>query len=197
MRRVVKLSLMFRAAVVACLLMLVSSYSLAQDEKSAPEVYQAQAYGQGTQLGKTFNITINIDQFSTPDERQDLLDAFKNSGSQGLFNALEKMHAKGRMAITGTLGYDISYVRKIPTADGYIIRILTNRPIRFRELWWNGRSVSYNLSYIELNISDQPNKSTGTLLPAVLFKIDKKSGEVVAENFQNPWKLTNIMNRSK
>jgi len=43
------------------------------------------------------------------------------------------MHSKGRIAITGTLGYDISFVRKIPTADGYKIRFLTNRPSRFGE----------------------------------------------------------------
>jgi hypothetical protein len=196
MRRSI-ISLTAGLAFLACLVMLVNFRGAAQDEKSTPEVYQAQAMGVGTQLGQTFNITINIDQYSTPDERQVLLDAFKNAGSQGLYNALEKMHAKGRMAITGTLGYDIAYARKIPTADGYMIRILTNRPIRFRELWWNGRSVNYNLSFVELNISDQKDKSTGQLMPAVLFQIDKKSGEVVAQNFQNPFKLTNIMNRSR
>jgi hypothetical protein len=35
------------------------------------------------------------------------------------------------------------------------------------------------------------------LLPACQFKIDKKTGEVVAENYQNPWKLQHIMDRSK
>jgi hypothetical protein len=76
------------------------------------------------------------------------------------------MNSKGRIAITGTLGYDISFVRKIPTADGYKIRILTNRPIRFGESWVNGRSMDYNLSALELNISGDNNKSAGTLLPA-------------------------------
>jgi hypothetical protein len=30
-----------------------------------------------------------------------------------------------------------SFVRKVPTDDGYNIRILTNRPIRFGEAWVN------------------------------------------------------------
>jgi hypothetical protein len=198
MQKIMKISRMCGALVIACLVVLVNFQSTAQEEKPLREVYQAQAYGQGTQLGKTFNVTINIEQYSAPEERQVLVEAFQKAGSQGLFNALEKMHAKGRLAITGTLGYDISFARKIPTADGYMIRVLTNRPIRFGEAWVNGRSVNYNLSALELNInSSDKNKSTGTLLPAVLFKIDKKTGEVVAENYLNPWKLQNIMDRSK
>jgi hypothetical protein len=35
------------------------------------------------------------------------------------------------------------------------------------------------------------------LLPACKFKIDKKTSELEIENYQNPWKLTNIMDRSK
>jgi hypothetical protein len=60
------------------------------------------------------------------------------------------MNSKGRIAITGTLGYDIIFVRKIQTDDGYKIRILTNRPIRFGEAWVNGRSTDYNPSALEI-----------------------------------------------
>jgi hypothetical protein len=52
-------------------------------------------------------VSINIERYSTPDERQALVEAFQQAGSEGLFNALEKMRSKGRMAIAGTLGYDI------------------------------------------------------------------------------------------
>ncbi len=185
------------AVAIACLVALVGAHGAAQEDKPVRAVYQATAMGQGTQLGKTFNVTITIGSFSTDEERQILMDSFKQAGSQGLFNALEKMPARGRIAVTGTLGYDISFVRKIPTDDGYKIRVLTNRPIRFREAWINGRSVNYNLSFFELNINDQMKNSTGILLPVCEFKIDKKTGEVVAENYQNPWKLQNIMDRSR
>jgi hypothetical protein len=51
-----------------------------------------------------------------------LVEAFQQAGSEGLFDALEKMRSKGRIAITGTLGYEVSFVRKIPTDTGYKIR---------------------------------------------------------------------------
>jgi hypothetical protein len=197
MQKVMNIGPKFGAAAIACLLALVTSRGAAQEDKPIREVYQAQAMGQGTQLGKNFNVTINIERYSTPEERQVLLDAFEQAGSKGLFNALGKMRSKGRIAITGTLGYDISFVRKIPTDDGFKIRLLTNRPIQFGEAWVNGRSMDYNLSALELDINDERSKSTGILLPACQFKIDKKIGEIVAENYQNPWKLLNIMDRSK
>jgi len=192
-----KSSRMFAAVTIIGLVALVGSRGAAQEDKPIREVYQAQAMGQSTQLGQNFNVTINIERYSTPEERQVLIDAFQQAGSEGLFNTLQKMRSKGRIAITGTLGYDISFVRKIPTDEGFKIRILTNRPIRFGEAWVNGRSMDYNLSALELDISDQRNKSAGILLPACQFKIDKKTNEIVAENYQNPWKLINILDRSK
>ena len=185
------------ALALACLVMMLSFGGAAQEDKPMREVYQAQAMGQSTQMGKTFNATINIERYSTPEERQVLVDAFQQAGSEGLFNALEKMNSKGRIAITGTLGYDISFVRKIPTSDGFKIRVLTNRPIRFGEAWVSGRSTDYNLSAMELNISQDKDRSTGILLPACKFKIDKKTKELEIENYQNPWKFVNIMDRSK
>ena len=196
MQRLTKIGLAGVAAIV-CLVALFSLDSAAQEEQRVNEVYQAQAMGQSTQLGQTFNVTINIERYSTPEERQVLVEAFQQAGSEGLFNALEKMRSKGRIAITGTLGYDISFVRRIPTDTGYKIRILTNRPIRFGEAWVNGRSMDYNLSALELDMSNEKDKSTGVLLPACQFKISKKTNELEIENYQNPWKLQNIMDRSK
>jgi hypothetical protein len=185
------------AAAMACLIVLISFNCAAQDDKPIREVYQAQAMGTSTQMGKTFNVTLNIERYSTPEERQVLVDAFQEARSEGLYNALEKMRSKGRISVTGTLGYDISFIRKIPTSDGYKLRVLTNRPINIGEKWVNGRTVDYNLSALELTISEDKDKSTGVLLPACKFKIDKKTNELEIENYQNPWKLTNIMDRSK
>jgi hypothetical protein len=178
-------------AAIVWLVAFLSLDSATQEEQRVNEVYQAQSMGQNTQFGQTFNVTINIERYSTQEERQVLVEAFQQAGSEGLFNALKKMRSEGRLA----LGYDISFVRKIPTDTGYTIRILTNRPIRFGEAWVNGRSMDYNLSALELDMSNEKNKSTGVLLPACQFKINKKTNELEIENYQNPWRLQNIMDR--
>ena len=192
-----KKSVLAVATVFGLALFLLASFLSVAQDKPKREVFQAQAMGQATQMGRTFNVTVNIAKYSTPEERQVLVEAFEKAGSEGLFNALEKMESKGRIAITGTLGYDISFVRKIPTDNGYKIRVLTNRPIRFGEAWVNGRSTDYNLSALEFDIVSEKDKSTGVLLPACQFKIDKKTKELVIENYQNPWKLVNILDRSE
>jgi hypothetical protein len=198
MQQRMKISGLCGVVATACFVVLVSLSSAAQDDKPIREFYQAQAMGTSTQMGKTFNVTVNIERYSTPEERQVLVEAFQEAGSEGLFNALEKMRSKGRISVTGTLGYDISFVRKIPNADGsYKIRVLTNREISIGEKWVNGRTVDYNLTALELTISPEKDKSTGVLLPACKFRIDKKTKELEIENYQNPWTLNNIMDRSK
>ena len=102
------------AVAIACFVALLTFHSAAQEEQRVNEVYQAQAMGQGTQFGQTFNVTVNIERYSSPEERQVLVEAFQQAGSEGLFNALGKMRSKGRLAITGTLGYDISSSVKFP-----------------------------------------------------------------------------------
>jgi len=166
-------------------------------EQMLHEEYQAQAMGQGTQMGQTFNVTVHIEEYSSPEERQILVDAFDKAKSQGLFNALSKMKSKGRIAITGTVGYDISFVRRLQTPDGWKIRILTNRPITFGEAWTDSRSMDYNLSAIELDMSDQKGKSGGVLLPVCEFVIDKKTKEVTIKEYRNPFKLVDVLDRSK
>jgi hypothetical protein len=182
--------------VVVGLLPLISTRVAAQDQRLNEE-YQAQAMGQGTQLGQTFNVTIHIQEYSTPEERQALVDAFNKKGSEGLFNALNKMKSKGHIEVTGTLGYDISFVRKLPGADGVKLRILTDRPITFGEAWSDSRSSDYNLSAVELDLKPEKSKSTGTLIPACQFDIDKKTKELGIEDYQNPWKLVDVIDRSK
>jgi hypothetical protein len=184
--------------VVGCLAALAGfrNAAQAQEEKPAHEVYQAQAMGTETQLGRLFDVNINIDQYSTEADRQALIDAFQKNGSKGLSSALQKMSRKGSLAVTGTVGYDIAFARRVSTPGGYRVRILTNRPVSFRELENGSRSEDYDLSFVELNINDQPSKSTGILLPAVQFKVDKKTKEIIAEDYRNPWKLQNIRRSS-
>ena len=187
-------NLAVRTLVVAALLTFGLSSVLGADKY---ETISGRMYGTSTQMGKNASLTFTIYQFSTPEDRQVLKDAFNQGQSQGLVNALDKMKAVGRIAITGTLGYEIRFARKIPTDEGFKLRIITNRPINFGEAWYSGRSMDYNLSFLELDLNKETDKAGGTLIPAAQFKIDKKTGDPVIEAFKNPWKLTNVMDRSK
>ena len=190
--RFMNISLAIGGAVI--LILLISTSSSAQ--KLPKKIYiQAQAMGTSTQLGRNFNMTLIIEELSTDAERAGLIESFQQKGNEGLVNALSKMRSKGRMSITGTLGYDIAYAKWLPQPDGSsVLRIVTDRPLRFGEVWADTRSSDYNLSGVEIIVPKDKKKISGTLYPACQLKMNKKN-ELELELYQNPWKLVNIMKR--
>jgi hypothetical protein len=176
---------------VAGSLLLVEASNFAQD-KPKRETIQAQAMGQSTQLGQTFAVNVVIEEYSTADDQKVLVDAFNQKGNEGVVNALNKMKSKGHISVTGTLGYDVNYIRQFPNADGSRkIRLVTNRPIRFGEAWTDSRSMEYSLSGMEVILPLDKKKNSGTLLPAFKFNLDKQK-ELEFELLQNAWKLVDI-----
>ena len=158
-----------------------------------PETIEAAAMGTGTQLGAVIEITLNIYDFSTPADKQILVQAFAKGQNQGLVTALQRMRAVGHIEITGTLGYDCSYIAMIPTPTGRKIRFATNRQIRFGEAWTDSQTMSFNLTAgeFDLDASDK-SKDTGVLFPAAQLIIDKQ-GQLQLDLNQNAWKLIDVL----
>ena len=156
------------------------------------ETITAIAQGTSQQLGTIVNVTIIINEVSSPDDQKILLEAFQAGRSKGLANAVDKMHSKGRISMTGTVGYDLNYIREFILPDGSRkIRFVTDRPIRFREAWAATRSMDYALSMGEIIVRKDSDDSSGTLMPAAKLQLDKEK-ELTIETYRNPWKLVNI-----
>jgi hypothetical protein len=157
------------------------------------ETIEATAMGTGTQMGQNIGISMEIYEYSTPEERQVLIDAFNKGQNQGLVNALTKMHAVGHISITGTLGYDLAFVRMIPTPTGRKIRFVTNRQLRFGEVYADAQSMAFNLTAGEFDLdATDKTKSTGVLYPECQLVIDKQ-GQLQIQLTQNVWKLVDVL----
>ena len=103
------------------------------------------------------------------------------------------MRAMGRIAVTGTLGYDVNYIQMVPTPTGRKVRFITSRLLRFGEVWWDTRSESYNLTAGEIDLNDEDKtKSSGVLYPAAQLVVNKQ-GEIQFNLIGDPWKLVNII----
>ena len=177
--------------------LLTGSRGSAQEgTKLAKSIFiQAQAMGQSTQLGRRFSMNLTIEEFSTAEDQKALIEAFNHKQNEGLVNALTKMKSKGRIAITGTLGYDVKYIRRFDLPDGSTkIRLVTDRPIRFGEAWSDSRSMDYSLSGAEIILSSDKKKNSGILAPACKFKINKEH-HLELELLQNEWKLVDVRQR--
>jgi hypothetical protein len=176
--------------VITGLLILGSTLSFAANKA---ETIDATAMGTSTQMGSQFSITLNIYDYSAPADKQILVQAFEKGQDQGLFNALSKMKAAGHIEVTGTLGYDCSYIQMIPTPTGRKIRFVTNRLLKFGEVYWDTRSTAYNLTAGEFDLNDtDESKSTGVLYPAAEFVIDKQ-GELQINLIGNPFNLVDVL----
>jgi len=161
------------------------------------ETIQAQAFGTATMAGRTFGVTIRIEDYSTPEDQKVLIDAFNKGGHDELVKALSKMKTKGRVGITGQLGYQVPYIRSFQTAKGRTVRIVTDRPIAIGEAYGNTRSMDYDISIIELHLNNNDkDKSTGSLIPGGRIRMNKKKKEIELETYHAmPWRLAGIMER--
>lgn len=173
------------------LLMITSVPSVGQ--RKSNETIDATAFGTSTQLGRNFGVKIIIYEFSSPEDRDILVQAFQKGQNDGLVNALERMKSVGRIQIPGTLGYDLCFIREILTPTGRTIRFVTSRKIAFGEAYWDTLTKSFNLTAGEININDKDkDKSEGVLFPAAQLIVNKE-GELQWELNQNAWRLTNII----
>jgi hypothetical protein len=161
--------------------------------RTKPETIEASAMGTGTQMGEHVGITLNIYDYSTKADKQMLAQAFEKGKNQGLVDALSKMKSAGHIEVTGTLGYDCSYIRMIPTSTGRKIRFVTNRLLSFGEVSRDSRSTAYDLTAGEFDLNDtDKSRSTGVLYPAAEFEIDKQ-GELQINLIGSPWQLADVI----
>ncbi len=154
---------------------------------------QATAMGTSTQMGQIYSVNILIEQFSTPDDRKALIDAFQRSGQDGLVDALDHMQPKGRVRFaSGGVGNDVKYIIELPSENGgRRFRLITDRNISVAEQRRSNRIEEYNVGAIELVLTPD-GKGSGTVLPACKLTVNKKTQQIEIETYQNPWKLTNI-----
>lgn len=175
-------------AVVAVvgLLVLTAVHGVAQQK----QIFQATARGTGEQLGQDFGVEVTIESYSSPEDQQVLLEAFQKGGNQALAAALKKMPKRGTLFLSRGVPYDITYAREFLAPDGSrIIRVVTNRFVTYAEHEGRAKWASdFDLSAVQLELSPEKGKSTGTFLPACQFSMDKEKGLQI-ELREYAWKL--------
>jgi threonine dehydrogenase-like Zn-dependent dehydrogenase len=163
-----------------------------QPRPSTPEQYAATAFiTSGAAQGKSVSVTIYINSFTTDEEVENYLDILKTKGQDGLESAFDKTRERGRIAIVGTTGNDISFIRSRTAETKRIITMAANRTISFPELRESPRSRDYKFTIIELRL-DADGKGDGTLMYATKLKFNKK-GQLELEHYgQTPVRLANV-----
>jgi len=121
-------------------------------------------------------LTIGIEKFNTPDERDAMEEIFRADGMQALADTLRGADRVGfiRAPSQGTTGWQLRYAMMYAGPNNTrIIRLATDRPISFEEaVNRRNRSWDFNVSLIELVI-DEDGNGEGVIYVGVEFSYDE------------------------
>jgi hypothetical protein len=132
--------------------------------------------------GGTFQIKVVVEQWTSVEERQRLLEVFKTGGSEALMDELRKQKAGYIVPppVSRWPSWEIDVASLIETPDGKIVRVFTERPIIFGEAYYNTRSKDYEFGIVELRL-DKEGKGEGATIPAAKLSLDEQ-GNIVVES---------------
>lgn len=172
-------------AIAGCLLVVCAlSVSLAVPSPQQPnkrEVFGALAYlpsGAGRAMvgaGARVNVDLRINSYTTDEEAKMLAGILVDGGPDALLKALEKADSKGRITLTGRVGfYDFKLIRSHRTETGRRIYAVGDRPVGFLEAYHSARSRDYEFGILQLDLKQKGNgkeQGEGALLYAAKIKL--------------------------
>jgi hypothetical protein len=149
--------------------------------------------------GKTSRVEIGISRWSTPEERQTLLEAVKNTGQEDFQRILrrefEKMPLCGFFRFTNSMAVNVRYTRQVATEEGRQVLLVAERPILPSEASSNFQTMEHALSIIVLKLNDE-DKGEGTLAMGVEIIYNDKTDTIELKNLATqPIRLINVRKR--
>jgi hypothetical protein len=183
--------------IVPALIVAVGTLAFAQSN-AQPERFTANAvsispqYGTGQQV-----VEITVDRWSSAAERERLVTALREKGSDELLKQLQDTRPVGRIRTPDSLGYDLHYAWQQPNEDGgRPVVIATDRPIGFWEATQRRRSYDYPFTVIQMKL-DREGNGTGTMSYATRI-VAHENNVIELEDFASqPIMLNNIKAQPK
>ena len=144
---------------------------------------------------KTAVVDFTIERWSTDTEREGLLEIItsESNPTDKLLRALQKLPKVGYIRTPQSLAWDLRYAHQSPLEDGgRRIVMATDRPIGFWEARNQPRSIDYPFTIIEVRL-DKNDKGEGKILAGTKIYVDKKTKQIVLENYaQQPVRFNEI-----
>jgi len=123
--------------------------------------------------GQTYQITINVEQWTSVEDRKKLLTDLKEGGEEAVLKSLEKMKA-GYItppAFARQPSWRLAVASTFDTPKGRVVRVFTDRPIAFFEAYRSTRSMEYRFGAAEFTL-DEKGAGSGVIIPAARIAFD-------------------------
>jgi hypothetical protein len=152
--------------------------------------------------GAIGSVKFTIERWSTPEERERLIQAMLERGQDALLEELRRMPSHGRMRfptwqgpdpLGAQLGWDLRYAAREPLPDGgFRVVLMTDRPVALWEAVNRPRSIDYPFTLIELHV-DRSGEGEGKMSVATKINFDPKQNVIELENYATqPVRLQNV-----
>src|SRR5262245_23829031 len=169
------------------LLVLAAAAALAQDGKF---LERFTATGVRMQTGKSSTVLITIERWSTPEERQMLLDTLREKGAKALAESLFKLPRVGYIRLPDSSGKDLHYAWQTPMPDGTRrVVVGTERQLTYRQ--GTSRAQNYPFSVVEMHF-DKDGKGEGKLSAVAKVAVDKNDQVGITNYDSQPVRLVKI-----
>jgi len=128
-------------------------------------------------------VEIDVDRWSSDQERDSLLDTLRTKGENSLLSSLQETKRVGFIRTPDRLGWDLHYASETPTDDGgKDIVIATDRPIRFWEAANLTRTTRYPFTIIQIHLG-KDGKGEGRMSVATKLSMSKDGKTLELENY--------------
>lgn len=150
----------------------------------------------GSVRGTNF-VTLEIQRWSTEEERQALATTLANQGSEAMVKSMQDSKERvGWVRLPGTTSYDLKYAREIQTDDGVQIVLATDRPVGFGELRNNARTLDYGVTILQFVMPADGKAGEGTIIVGAELELTESGQLNITTAGMNPVRFNNIK-RSK
>jgi hypothetical protein len=196
-------TLLFVALLLLCLALLAAPPSpLRVEAKTEGDTFSALAYlptGAGVRMvgaGSTANLKIYINSYSSDTEAKQYAQTLIEKGPDELLKSLEKAKSIGKVSLDGRVGFfDLKLIRSRPMPMGRRVVGVCDRPIRFLEAYYSGRSLDnkFGILIMDLKTNDKgKEEGEGQLIYAAKVTV-LEGNKVEVENLGiDPVKLMGI-----
>jgi len=161
-------------------------------EAAAQQTIQGQIVGIGGRragLNRPFRLTVN--NYSSPDDVQQLNQALSSGGQDELLRVLSRLNA-GRVAIGNNVGVRANAIIATPQPDGATkLTLLYVRDVAIFELRYGTRSADYRFGYAEIYL-DARGRGEGTMIPSAKVRLEGGNNWVVEDFAEFPARLMGL-----
>jgi|SRR5690242_387728 len=166
---------------VAGALGLSSAMPMQEKAHSKKEKFGALAYlpsGAGPAMvgaGARANVDLFVNSYTSDEEAKSMAALLVQAGPEALLKALEKAKSKGKITLTGRVGfYDLKLIRSHRTPEGRRIYAVGDRPIGFLEAYAMNRSMDYPFGILQIDLKrkeDGKEEGEGALIYSAKIKV--------------------------